>query len=55
MSIFLTQNALHPTQGNSLLDLILSDEKELIRELKISHSLGVTDNDLLPFVMCKQN
>lgn len=52
---FLTQKVLHPTQGNSILDLILSDEKELITELKISHSLGITDNDLITFVMCKQN
>lgn len=46
---------LHPTQRNSILDLILSDEKELITELKISHSLGITDNDLITFDMCKQN
>lgn len=41
---FLTQKMLHPTQRNSILDLILSDEKELITELKISHSLGITDH-----------
>lgn len=52
---FLTQEVLHPTQGNSILDLILSDEKELITELKISHNLGITDKDLITFVMCKQN
>lgn len=52
---FLTQKVLYPTQGNSILDLTLTDKKELITELKISHSLGITDNDLITFVMSKQN
>lgn len=37
---FLTQKTLQPTLGNSIVDLILTDEEELITELKINGNLA---------------
>ena len=42
-----------PTQGEALLDLVLTNAEESIREVKIGGSLGCSDHALVEFVILK--
>ena len=50
---FLVQVINEPTRGEALLDLVLSNEEESIREVKIGGSLGCSNHALVEFVMLK--
>ena len=49
---FLVQVIDGPTQGEALLDLVLTNKEESIREVKIGGSLGCSDRALVEFVIC---
>ena len=42
-----------PTRGEALLDLVLTNAEESIREVKIGGSLGCSDHALVEFVISK--
>lgn len=46
---FVTQGVSHPTQGNSILSLIFTDEKELSTVIYVGSWLGTGDHDLITF------
>ena len=50
---FLVQVIDGPTQGEALLDLVLTIEEESIREVKTGGSLGSSDHALVEFVILK--
>ena len=50
---FLVQVIDGPTQGEALLDLVLTNAEESIREVKIGGSLGCSDPALVEFVILK--
>ena len=50
---FLVQVIDGPTQGEALLDLVLTNEEERIREVNIGGSLGCSDQALVEFVILK--
>ena len=50
---FLVQVVDGPTQGEALLDLVLTNAEESIREVKIGGSLGCSDRALVEFVILK--
>ena len=50
---FLVQVVDGPTQGEALLDLVLTNVEESIREVKIGGSLGCSDHALVKFVILK--
>jgi len=50
---FLVQIIDGPTRGEALLDLVLTNEEESIREVKIGGSLGCSNHALVEFVMLK--
>ena len=50
---FLVQVIDGPTRGEAILDLVLSNEEESIREVKIRGSLGCSDHALVEFVILK--
>ena len=50
---FLVQVIDGPTRGEALLDLVLTNEEESIREVKIGGSLGCSDHALVEFVILK--
>jgi len=50
---FLVQVIDGPTRGEALLDLVLTNEEESIRDIKIGGSLGCSDHALVEFVMLK--
>ena len=50
---FLVQVIDGPTQGEALLGLVLTNEEESIREVKIGGSLGCSDHALVEFVFLK--
>lgn len=47
----LTWKVLHPTQGNSILVLVMTDKDELITGLEVASCLGASDHHLIPFNM----
>ena len=50
---FLVQVIDGPTRGEALLDLVLTNAEESIREVKIGGSLGCSDHALVEFVILK--
>jgi len=50
---FLVQVIDGPTRGEALLDLVLTNEEESIRDIKIGGSLGCSDHALVEFVILK--
>ena len=46
---FLTQHVLEPTRGNSVLDICLSSQKELVDSVKIHEPLGNSDHTQIHF------
>jgi len=50
---FLVQVIDGPTQGEALLDLVLTNAEESIREVKIGGSLGCSGHALVEFVILK--
>ena len=50
---FLVQVIDGPTRGEDLLDLVLTNAEESIREVKIGGSLGCSDHALVEFVILK--
>ena len=50
---FLVQVIDGPTRGEALLDLVLTNAEESIRDVKIGGSLGCSDHALVEFVILK--
>ncbi len=50
---FLVQVIDGPTRGEALLDLVLTNAEESVREVKIGGSLGCSDHALVEFVILK--
>jgi len=48
---FLVQVIDGPTQGEALLDLVLTNAEESIREVKIGGSLGCSNHAMMKFVI----
>ena len=46
---FLTQHVLEPTRGNSVLDICLSSQNELVDNVKIHEPLGNSDHTQIHF------
>ncbi len=46
---FLTQHVLEPTRATSVLDIVLSSQKELVDNVKIKEPLGSTDHNQMHF------
>ena len=47
--LFVHQFVNEPTRLNSILDLILSDKRQLVRDIKISEALGNSDHNMIQF------
>ena len=46
---FLTQHVLEPTRRETVLDIVLSSQKELVDKVKIHESLGSSDHNQIYF------
>ncbi|XP_014813222.1 PREDICTED: uncharacterized protein LOC106897227 [Calidris pugnax] len=50
---FLRQEINSPTRGNALLDLLITNASEIIRDIKIEGSLGCSDHALVQFTVLR--
>ena len=41
---FFTQHVLHPTRGDNILDLVMSNEEELVEKLTLGEPFGTSDH-----------
>jgi len=45
--VFLTQHVMHPTRGNSILDLVFTSEPDMVDTVSVLGSLGSSDHNIL--------
>ena len=53
--LFMHQYVTEPTRQESILDLVFSDNKELIRRLTVNEGLGNSDHDMVKFYMATES
>ena len=53
--LFMHQYVTEPTRQESILDLVFSDNKELIRRLTVNEGLGNSDRDIVKFYMVTES